>query len=111
MGDLLKKAKAYHKTTTRKTRPINDDDIELAIAWITDEIETQDVRKAYEGFYNKAALGGSMVLYRLALSLREAARRGLLYARATPTAPTPEDVEARSRAQYEREIKPIDLKI
>ena len=65
---LLEKAKQYKKS--RGTRGITDEDIELAFAWLNDEVNTVQVGAAYD---SKA---GSALMYKMGLALKAAYKKG-----------------------------------
>ena len=67
---LLEKAKA-HKTKKAHAQ-VNNEDIELAFAWLHDEVNTVQIGAAYSG------TAGSSMVYKMAIALKAAYKKGLL---------------------------------
>jgi hypothetical protein len=68
---LLEKAKKFRRTKRWET-DISDEKIELALAWLKDEVSTSQVSYTIRGYAT-----GSIV-YQLAIWLRHARRQGRL---------------------------------
>jgi hypothetical protein len=69
---LLDDAKA-HSTKKRPTVPITNERVELALAWLTDEVSITQLAHALDG--NRPA---SNAYVSIAIALREAYRKGRL---------------------------------
>ena len=68
---LLERARA-HSPRRNPKKPVQPQEIDLALAWLQDEIHLGQVSAAYGGE------GTANTLYRIAVCLREAHRKGQL---------------------------------
>lgn len=69
MASLLERAKAQKIEQSRKGQDITDEHIEVAIAWLKDEINPTQIQKA---------MGRTNSVSSLGLWVREAYRRGFI---------------------------------
>lgn len=71
---LLDKAQATKRKPSQ--RPINQEDFELAFAWLRDQVSASQVATAYE--MKTKSSGTSPAIYRMGLILKEAYRKGFI---------------------------------
>lgn len=73
MKTLLQKAKEFPMSKKKNRRYIGKEEIDLSLAWIKDKISNTQISKVVE-----MACTGNQVYIFLAVSLREAYRKGKL---------------------------------